>query len=74
MTDERQNIPIPGSTNPERVKDNTESAKIKLTTEDLEGINKILKGFEKQGGRYPDSMHAHNVSCHSLDLVDNADD
>ena len=47
-------IPIPGSSNAKRVKQNTEAADIKLSEEDLKEINRILDSFEIKGGRYPD--------------------
>jgi pyridoxine 4-dehydrogenase len=49
-----QIIPIPGSSNAKRVKQNTESADIKLSEDDLKEINRILQSFEIKGGRYPD--------------------
>jgi pyridoxine 4-dehydrogenase len=49
-----QVIPIPGSSNAKRVKQNTEAAEIKLSDEDLKEINRILQSFEIKGGRYPD--------------------
>jgi len=48
------NIPIPGSSNPTRIKENVEAGSIKLTDEDLQGINDILAKFEVKGGRYMD--------------------
>jgi hypothetical protein len=49
-----QIVPIPGSSNAKRVKQNTESADIKLSEDDLKEINRILQSFEIKGGRYPD--------------------
>jgi len=46
------NIPIPGSSSVERVKQNTEAVNIKLSEADLEGVNAILEKFEVKGGRY----------------------
>ncbi|ORY32614.1 NADP-dependent oxidoreductase domain-containing protein [Naematelia encephala] len=51
------NIPIPGSSNPERVKQNIEAAAIKLSKEDLEELDKTLSSFPPIGGRYPDAMN-----------------
>jgi pyridoxine 4-dehydrogenase len=59
-------IPIPGSSDPERVKSNTRAADIELTDKDLQGINDILANFEVKGGRYPESHSAVLVSHHSL--------
>jgi hypothetical protein len=58
-----QNIPIPGSSKPERVKDNAEAANITLTEEDLKGINDTLAKFELKGGKYPSYMDGMQVSC-----------
>lgn len=44
-------IPIPGSSNPARVKEN--ATIIDLTTEDLSEIDKIIASFEPVGDRYP---------------------
>ena len=60
-----QVIPIPGSSNAKRVKQNTEAADIKLTDEDLKVINKILEEFEPKGGRYPDHSSGLLVSGYS---------
>jgi hypothetical protein len=63
-------IPIPGSSNAKRVKQNTESADIKLSEDDLKEINRILQSFEIKGGRYPDHSSGLLVSplilCRSL--------
>lgn len=58
-------IPIPGSSDPQRVKSNTQAADIKLTDKDLQGINDILANFEVKGGRYPESHSAVLVSPHT---------
>lgn len=50
-----QVVPIPGSSHPDRVKSNAHSAQIKLTENDLKGINGILDQFTAQGNRYPDA-------------------
>ncbi|WVR06853.1 hypothetical protein IAU60_003889 [Kwoniella sp. DSM 27419] len=52
-------IPIPGSSKPDRVKSNVESANIKLTSEELKTISDILDSFELQGGRYPEAAASH---------------
>ncbi len=44
------------------MRENTESAKIKLSEHDLDGINKILSTFELKGGRYMDAMSGMQVS------------
>ncbi|KAK4689306.1 hypothetical protein P7C73_g794, partial [Tremellales sp. Uapishka_1] len=56
------NIPIPGSAKPDRVEENSESANIVLTAEDLVDINQILNEFQPKGGRYPES-HADLLVC-----------
>jgi pyridoxine 4-dehydrogenase len=48
-------IPIPGSTNPERIKQN--STVVDLSADDLIEIDEILKQFTPKGDRYP-SFHA----------------
>ncbi|KAI9639860.1 NADP-dependent oxidoreductase domain-containing protein [Dioszegia hungarica] len=52
-------IPIPGSSKPDRVRHNTESAQLKLSDEELKKINDILASFEPAGGRYPEQAAAH---------------
>ncbi|TXT09151.1 hypothetical protein VHUM_02625 [Vanrija humicola] len=52
-------IPIPGSSNVDRARANTESGNIKLTAEDEKEINDILAKFETKGGRYPDHGSSH---------------
>lgn len=47
------NIPIPASTNPERVTQNVDAGNIKLSDDDLKRINEILAKFETKGDRYP---------------------
>ena len=44
-------IPIPGSSNPERVKEN--ATVIDLTEEDLKEIEELLASFTVSGDRYP---------------------
>ena len=44
-------IPIPGSTNPERIKQN--STLVELSDDDLVEIDEILKQFTPKGDRYP---------------------
>ncbi|KAK8864160.1 hypothetical protein IAR55_001406 [Kwoniella newhampshirensis] len=55
-------IPIPGSSNPERVRENIASANITLTPEELKTINDILAKFEPKGARYPEFAMPHLVS------------
>lgn len=47
-------IPIPGSSNPERIKEN--ATIVDLTSEDLAEIDGMLKGFVAAGDRYPASF------------------
>lgn len=51
-------IPIPGSSNPDRARQNVESANVKLDKEDIDAIDKILANFDIKGGRYPESHAA----------------
>ena len=44
-------IPIPGSTNPDRIRENAKI--VDLTTDDLAEIDEILKSFVPAGERYP---------------------
>lgn len=60
--DSVQNIPIPGSSNATRVKQNTEAANVKLTDDDLKVINEILGKFEVTGDRYPGPAMAQLAS------------
>lgn len=53
-----QVIPIPGSSNPERARQNVEAANIKLDESDKKTINDVLAMFTFKGGRYPDSHSA----------------
>lgn len=48
-------IPIPGSKNADRARQNTEAANIKLSKEEMDEIDAIMKQFPPAGGRYPDS-------------------
>jgi len=57
-----QNVPIPGSSNPGRIAENAEAVNIKLTEEDLKGINETLASFEVAGGRYDEHQTAVLVS------------
>ncbi|WVF71384.1 hypothetical protein IAT40_006188 [Kwoniella sp. CBS 6097] len=52
-------IPIPGSSNPDRVRSNTSSANIKLTSDELKTISDILDSFEIKGTRYPAQAMQH---------------
>lgn len=47
-------IPIPGSSNPDRVKEN--AVIVDLTDDDLEEIEKILASFTVLGDRYPAAL------------------
>ncbi|KAL9932512.1 hypothetical protein V8E36_008629 [Tilletia maclaganii] len=49
-------IPIPGSTKPERIAENTIGAKIELTADELEQINGIIDSFQVSDGRYSDGQ------------------
>jgi len=45
-------MPIPGSSKADRIADNAQAADIKLTDDDLKGINETLDKFEVNGDRY----------------------
>lgn len=47
-------IPIPGSTNPDRIRQN--STVVELSDEDLADIDTVLKQFTPKGNRYPDFL------------------
>jgi hypothetical protein len=49
-------IPIPGSTRIERVKENMDSLKVKLSLEELQDIRKQVDAAEPQGERYAPGM------------------
>ncbi|KAK8847664.1 hypothetical protein IAR55_005523 [Kwoniella newhampshirensis] len=49
-----QILPIPGSSNPERIVSNSKAADIKLTPEELEEINKWADANKTLGDRYAD--------------------
>lgn len=49
-------VPIPGSSNTERARLNTEAADIKLSPEEMKEIEAILAQFPPAGGRYPAVM------------------
>lgn len=49
-------LPIPGSTNPARVKENV--VDVDLSEGDMEEIDAILKSFTVTGGRYPEGVSA----------------
>lgn len=44
-------IPIPGSTNPDRIREN--ATVVDLTDDDMASIDKILASFTTAGERYP---------------------
>lgn len=50
------NLPIPASTNPERVKQNAQAGNIKLTDDDLKRIDEVLTKFTPKGDRYPEAQ------------------
>ncbi|KAL9932514.1 hypothetical protein V8E36_008631 [Tilletia maclaganii] len=49
-------IPIPGSTQPARIAENTVGAKIELTADELKPINGIIDSFQVSGERYENDM------------------
>ena len=46
-------VPIPGSTKPERVRENCDAAKVELTAQETEELTQLALAFEVQGDRYP---------------------
>ena len=52
-------IPIPGAVALERVKENTGSAGVKLTKEELDEINQFVAKAEVKGGRYAPEQEKH---------------
>ena len=58
-----QVMPIPGSSNPSRVQDNTAAGSIKLAPKELKSINDILASAEITGGRYPQQADSILVSA-----------
>ncbi|TYJ52209.1 hypothetical protein B9479_007197 [Cryptococcus floricola] len=49
-------IPLPGSSNPERIAQNVSSASITLSPAETKEINDFLDTFEVQGTRYPEFL------------------
>lgn len=54
-------VPIPGSTNVDRVKENAESVKVKVTDEDDKSIRAILQTMGVAGERYSAMIRAHGA-------------
>ncbi|BGP38331.1 hypothetical protein JCM10449v2_002262 [Rhodotorula kratochvilovae] len=50
-------VPLPGSTNPERVKQAIDAGKIELSSADLDEIREVLNSFEVKGVRYAKNEH-----------------
>jgi len=51
-------IPLPGSSNEKRTKENMSSSSITFTESELKELNKIVDEFEVKGGRYPEGHTA----------------
>ena len=51
-------VPIPGTTKVHRLKENIGAAKVELTPEDLDSIDKLLADIVVQGDRYPAHLAA----------------
>lgn len=49
-------VPIPGTTNLHRLRENLGGAEVELTPEDLQSIREAISGVEIQGDRYPAHM------------------
>jgi pyridoxine 4-dehydrogenase len=55
-------MPIPGSSNPTRIKENCDAVNVRFTNEEIGKINQILSSFELKGGRYMEGVSALSVS------------
>jgi aryl-alcohol dehydrogenase-like predicted oxidoreductase len=51
-------VPIPGTTNPDRLAENTDAASINLTQADVDKLSARSAAIEIEGGRYPDFLEA----------------
>jgi aryl-alcohol dehydrogenase-like predicted oxidoreductase len=51
-------VPIPGTTKPNRLKENVRAAAIELSAEDLRNIGASLSRIKVQGDRYPAHLAA----------------
>ena len=49
-------VPIPGTTNLERLDENIAAADIELTPDDLSGIESLASNIRIEGNRYPDKL------------------
>ena len=49
-------VPIPGTSNVNRLEENVASAGVVLTAQDLDEIQEAASGFELSGDRYPEAM------------------
>jgi aryl-alcohol dehydrogenase-like predicted oxidoreductase len=49
-------VPIPGTTKPERLDENTGAVEIELTPDDLREIERAASTIEVQGARYPEEL------------------
>jgi len=51
-------VPIPGTTKPHRLEENTAAADVALTDDELAQLTDASDRIEIQGGRYPDFLEA----------------
>ncbi|WP_328291688.1 aldo/keto reductase [Kineococcus sp. NBC_00420] len=51
-------VPIPGTTNPGRLRENVAAAEVTLTPEEVEELSRQSAALEIEGGRYPDWLEA----------------
>jgi aryl-alcohol dehydrogenase-like predicted oxidoreductase len=51
-------VPIPGTTNADRLKENMGSAAIALSKEDIAGIDEAAAKIKIEGARYPEKLEA----------------
>jgi aryl-alcohol dehydrogenase-like predicted oxidoreductase len=49
-------VPIPGTTNPDRLVENIGAADIELTKRELVDINRVAAEIRLQGDRYPEEL------------------
>ncbi|BAP88520.1 aldo/keto reductase [Burkholderiales bacterium GJ-E10] len=51
-------VPIPGTTKPQRLRENLEAIELHLRADDLAGIDRAVAAIAIEGARYPETMQA----------------
>ncbi len=51
-------VPIPGTTKPQRLRENLEAIELHLRADDLAGIDRAVAAIAIEGARYPEAMQA----------------